>query len=142
MFRPNFVYDIVWVYNCSFFGLICPVKNLKNISANQLIVLIGGNNYRISGTVIDNRIKIIGDGCDPFAIGNQSIVLFIDLMVHEIFLIHLYSSIYWGIIDEDNFVICIILSEYWVQIGFYNVPFIIVDATHYHTYRLFCFDAR
>lgn len=129
---------VTWRYHSYFFGLISPVKHLKNVTPYKLIIRICNDHDRIYRTIVNSPKQKISNHRDSLAVWYQGIVLFIDFMMPEIFFIKLDSPITWSIIYKNHLEVCIILCENRIEITLRNGAHIIVPSIRNYTYRKLC----
>ena len=117
------------------FGLIAPVKDLKHISTDKLIISIEGDNYGIFTTMVDRgKVNVLKSG-NSFGVLDISVALLVDCIETEEVTVDFTTAIGGSIIDYDHFVIGVILSEDGVEVVLDTEVGIVVVPRHYHTHR-------
>jgi len=122
-----------------FFCLITPVENLQNISTNKLIISVKSYHYWIFGAVLYANFINILQSCYSLCVLNVNIIFLVNLIKFKISTINVATAISWSIINNNSFVISVVLKENWVQVLLYSKIGIIIKTRSNYTHRKLSF---
>ena len=83
---------------------------------------------------------MVGQSCDFLGVWDQSVVLFVNLVKVEVFLVNLKAAVSRRVVDDDCLVVAVVLHENRVQIVFNSKLRIVVVAWNDHAYWQFRCD--
>lgn len=108
--------------------LVPRVKALKDIPSDEFIISINNSNYRIFTTVLMTRVIYVFQGSFSLFVFNIDILFLTDTVETEVFPKDFITAIGRSIINDNNEVIRIVLTEQRVKIVLYSRIFIVVVA--------------
>lgn len=108
--------------------LVPRIKALKDIPSDKFIISINNSNYRIFTTVLMTRVIYVFQGSFSLFVFNIDILFLTDTVETEVFPKDFITAIGRSIIDDNNEVIRIVLTEQRVKIVLYSRIFIVVVA--------------
>lgn len=108
--------------------LVPRVKALKDIPSDEFIISINNSNYRIFTTVLMTRVIYVFQGSFSLFVFNIDILFLTDTVETEVFPKDFITAIRRGVINDNNEVIRIVLTEQRVKIVLYPRIFIVVVA--------------
>ena len=132
----------VRVDNSRLLCLMGPVEELKHVSSNQLVVAVNNDHNRVLAAMIDGGEVNVLKRISPPRVFNVKKVFFVDGVEAEEVAIYLLAAVSGGIVDDDHFVVGIILGEYRVQVVFDAEVDVVVIARHYKAHRQFLLCLR
>jgi hypothetical protein len=99
----------VCIQHACFLSLVAPVEDLKDVSADKLVISVDGDHNRVLSAVIERPHVDVLQGSHSLAILDESVTLFVDTVEGKIVAIDCSTAVSGLVVNKDYFVIAVVL---------------------------------
>lgn len=114
--------------------MIGPVEDLKHVSTDELIISIKSKHYRVLTTVINRCIITVMKCTSPLRVLYIGVMFLVNRVKTKIVTVDFTAIVTGMIIDNNRFVVGVILSEDGVEVGLDAELVIVIVAGYCNTY--------
>lgn len=116
-------------------SLVGPVEDLKDVSANQLVIAVDGEYDGVPAAVVDGSEVEVGEGRGPVGVFEVGVALLVDGEEGEVGPVDLVAAVGGAVVDDHHPVVGVVLREDRVEARLDAEARVVVVARHDEAHR-------